>query len=233
MISFLTRFVFDVDNFGRAGKSISPDEESSLERKLRRRGHTMTNVGVPGPHARSRTLHSKCAQRTPAGATRVGRERGSRLYETWSVTESSRKGAPTLQAQREAWRVASPGALDQACSCVEFSRKKLWRPMSSFEMYIRKWCTVNCILLTSLKGTSVNGSHSPHGQSFSGLLGQFRRIHEHQFEEEFQIPDVSGQPGAEDPGPVPTLAFPSSTKVNDDWKSQFKEKLFKTALFSK
>lgn len=34
---------------------------------------------------------------------------------------------------------------------------------------------------------------------------------------------MSCQSRTEDPGPIPTLPFPSSTKVNDNWNAQFKK----------
>lgn len=62
----------------------------------------------------------------------------------------------------------------------------------------------------------VKGTDSPHRQSLCRLLWKLRWVHEHQSEEELQVANVSRQSGTEGPGPVPTLSFPPSTKVNDN-----------------
>jgi hypothetical protein len=71
-------------------------------------------------------------------------------------------------------------------------------------------------LLSKKKVLLNEGTDSPHRQSFCSLLWQFRWVHKHESEEKFQIANMPCQSGTDGPGPIPTLSFPSSTKVNDN-----------------
>lgn len=60
----------------------------------------------------------------------------------------------------------------------------------------------------------------PDRQSSGALLRQLRRVNKHQLQKQLQIPNVTGQAGAEEPGPGPALTLPPPTKVNHHCRTQ-------------
>lgn len=60
----------------------------------------------------------------------------------------------------------------------------------------------------------MSASLSPDRKGSGGLLREFTRVDKHQFEQQLQVTDMTSEPGADDPCPVPAFPLTPASEVH-------------------